>query len=120
MQATTEELSDLYIVVELLRNSFYHFLSLLTGFLRESLAFSSEPYDVDAVHQLWEAFVAIGDNLELLVQLNPVWSVSKLWVSSAWEGHAKVLEMVSGAMLYHFTFLSEVPYFSLVHSWPRL
>ena len=91
---------DLHIVVESLGNYVSELSSHLHAFVRESVAFDNRPYDRDMVYEFWVALGIGTDVLEVLVDLNPWFSGSRLWVASTWEDHEHLTETLTRVCLY--------------------
>ncbi len=100
-----EGLSDLFITIESLRNS-YDLLRMHLGFLCCRISFRDDPgeQNEDALRQFWVALGAEVEGLEWLVDLDPWWEEGRLWVGAKWRGQADVEEKVSNNLIYVFLF----------------
>eukprot|EP00971_Amphidinium_carterae_P341469 6480271-Amphidinium_carterae.2 len=98
--------SDLYIVVESLRNTFDLLHSRLPDFIRTHLRFTDELLPQDTLYQFWLAVGATGEVLHVLVNLQVRFVEGRLLVASSWQDKDDLSETVAYCLLYLFRFRS--------------
>ena len=98
--ATPEDIQNLHIVVESLRNSFDLLLARLPEFLVKHLAFAGNRADTDAVAGFWRDLGVEAGMVDQVAEVNPWWENGQLQVSSALSGDADAIEKVSHILLY--------------------
>lgn len=98
--ATAEDLKDMHIICESLRNSFSILHGHLYSFLRSSLMFDHTLVDAEAVCKFWQCLGVPADMLELFVEVNPWFEDGTLWVSGSLEGMPDLLDKVSGVIVF--------------------
>jgi hypothetical protein len=95
-----QDLKDLHVVVESLRNSFSLLLQYLPAFLESSLAFRHSSVSTDVVEAFWRDLGVDADMVELFGEVNPQWGGNQLWVNQDLAGQDDVIRKVSHCMIY--------------------
>ena len=98
--ATPEDIQNLHIVVESLRNSFDLLLARLPVFLVKHLAFVDDRADLDVIAGFWRDLGVEAGMVDQVAEVNPWWENGQLQVSSALSGDADAIEKVSHILLY--------------------
>lgn len=97
---TGQEIQDLHIVIEALRNSFELLLARLPTFLAQHLAFYPEAFEAETVAGFWRAMGIEAHMVDRLAEVNPWWSEGFLWVNGNLAQDADVVEKVSFVLMY--------------------
>ena len=96
-----EAMSDLFIVVEALRNSYVYLAAAMPEFIETYLDFTDEHYvDNETLKAYWTAFGAKGDMHALLVDMNLWWTGEKLAVPLRHQSLPDISERISKCLLY--------------------
>ena len=95
-----QDLHDLHIVVESLRNSFQILMCRLPAFLAAHLSFSTEQPNQDQVVAFWRALGVEASMIDTVAEVNPWWAEGKLWVSSDLAEDTEAIEKTSFVLLY--------------------
>ena len=98
--ATPEDIQNLHIVVESLRNSFDLLLARLPAFLAKHLAFVDDRADLDVIAGFWRDLGVEADMVDLVAEVNPWWESGQLQVSSTLAREADAIEKISHTLLY--------------------
>jgi hypothetical protein len=100
--ASVEDLKDLHIVMESLRNSFAILHARMPRFLISHLAFDQSPFDRQVVAAFWRALGVEAAMVDKVVEVNPWWDGNFLWVNGELEDDPNAIAIVSGVLLYIF------------------
>jgi len=98
--ASSEEVKDLHIVIEALRNSFSILLSRLPAFLSKYMTFWNDPGDVEEVGSFWRHMGVEADMVDEVTRVNPWWRDGRLYVNGELAHDPDCMEKVSHVMLY--------------------
>jgi hypothetical protein len=102
--SSSDDLKDLHIAIEALRNGYSLVHSHLPAFIREHLHFEDLSGSLETLGQFWVDIGVDADVAEALGELGLHWSDDKLMVHVEWEGNAELIERVSSALLHLFRF----------------
>jgi hypothetical protein len=98
----TEDLKDLYIVIQSLRNSFDVIHGYLKIFVTENLQFVQDAGDSQEVYQYWVQLGIQSDVAETLAELGLRWANGHLQVSERHKSSDSLIETVCSSMLVVF------------------
>lgn len=97
---TGQDIQDLHVCMESLRNSFEILLGKLPKFLAEHMTFHREGQDPDKVIMFWRALGIEADMVERVSEVNPWWANGFLHVSAHLAEDVDVVEKVTFVIVY--------------------